>query len=88
MEAQGPFDPRTSRSASSLSSGTGDNGRGPIKPARSIFSVKANVTQRGRSHASHKENVRSAMIPQPFNWAGDQQIEERRHFDDTIREKE
>jgi hypothetical protein len=70
-----------------LSGGTGDDGRGPIKPARSTFSVKANVTQRGRSHASRKENMRPVTIPQPFNWASDQRIEERKQFDDTIREK-
>jgi hypothetical protein len=71
--------------------GTSDDGHGPIKSAQSVSSVKAEDAERGTSHASHasrKENIRPVTIPQPFNWATNQRIEERKQFDDTIKEKE
>lgn len=74
------------RSASSLSSSSGADNKTSTR-AHPIPDFKAIHAHLDASQTHRKENIHP-VIPQPFHWATEQRIRERKHFDEMIKEKE
>ena len=67
----------------SNSSSTGNNVSSVVRPIPDFKMLHAQI---GASQAHRKENVHPATA-QPFHWATDQRIKQRREFDDMVKEK-
>ncbi|KXN84975.1 hypothetical protein AN958_11820 [Leucoagaricus sp. SymC.cos] len=77
---------RMTRSTSSLSSGNGGANKASTRthPVPGFKSIHAHPES---SQAHRKENLHP-VITQPFHWATEQRIKERKEFDEMVKEKE
>lgn len=75
---------RMTRSTSSLSSSSGGNKSTRAHPIPDSGTIHAHINT---SQAHRKENVHP-VIAQPFHWATDERIKQRKEFDDMVKEKE
>ncbi len=66
------------RSVSSLSSSSGSG--------EHTSKYKTTAATQTAEHTHRKENIHP-VIPRPFQWATEQRIQERRKFDETMKEK-
>lgn len=78
---------RMTRSASSLSSSSGAEADRINKRVHPIPNFKAMHTQHNAALVHRKENTHP-VLPQPFQWATEQRLKERKQFDEMVREKE